>query len=158
MRYAMWLIYALFLLFVLFALWVRLAPLDPAAWHVDPDAVTKSWKPNQYLLSRAPSADGPPVADPRAPEEVARAIEQVALSRPRTKRIAGSPEALWMTYVQRSMVMDYPDYISVKITPAEDRGSLVSIYSRSRYGRYDFQVNRMRVESWLQQLRASAEG
>src|SRR5215831_6552444 len=55
-------------------------------------------------------------------------------------------------YIQRSAVFRFPDVITVElIALAPDRSSL-AIYSRSRYGRSDFGVNRRRVLRWLSRL------
>ena len=68
--------------------------------------------------------------------------------------------ALGLTYVriaptdpavQRSRVIGFPDAISVSARP-DGKGSRLSIWSRSRYGQYDFGVNRARVERWLAAL------
>jgi uncharacterized protein (DUF1499 family) len=55
-------------------------------------------------------------------------------------------------YIQRSALFRFPDVITVElVTLAPDRSSL-AIYSRSRYGRSDFGVNRRRVLRWLSRL------
>jgi uncharacterized protein (DUF1499 family) len=74
--------------------------------------------------------------------------------------VAGDPDSLMITYVQRSRVFGFPDYITVKAVATEStgEGSTVGsgagliIWSRARYGRSDFGVNRARVEAWLAAL------
>jgi uncharacterized protein (DUF1499 family) len=60
-----------------------------------------------------------------------------------------------ITYVQRSRIIGFPDYITVKAVPMEtglpEAGAGLIVYSRSRYGYGDFGVNRARVEAWLMQ-------
>ena len=53
--------------------------------------------------------------------------------------------------MQRSRFIGFPDYVTVKAVALE-RGAALIVYSRSRYGRSDFGVNRTRVEAWLAAL------
>ena len=65
--------------------------------------------------------------------------------------MAGSLDDLWITYVQRSMVFGFPDYISVRAVEVED-GSALIIWSRSRYGHSDLGANKRRIDGWLKQI------
>jgi uncharacterized protein (DUF1499 family) len=84
--------------------------------------------------------------------DLAAAFDRIALSAPRTTRLAGSPGDLWTTYVQRSRLWRFPDYISVRAIDLGDGMSALAIYSRSRYGASDLGVNRARVEEWMARL------
>lgn len=134
--------------------YVRVAPSDPAQWHVDPQLAPDEAQPNAWRVG--PTADAgvdavsPVYAVPAG--ELARALDEVALSEPRTERLAGRPEDLWTTYVQRSEWMRFPDYISVRALDLEGDRSTLSIFSRARFGREDMGVNRARVERWLDAL------
>ena len=135
------------------AVWARIAPEDPAAWHVDPLTVARATSPNTALRApegaAASAADGPaPVWEGRTPEEVMAAFAAVAAEAPRTELNAGDPAVLHATWRQRSLLMGYPDYVSVKALPAEG-GATLAVYSRSRFGRSDLGVNAARVEDWL---------
>ncbi len=78
------------------------------------------------------------------------AFDAVALSEPRTTRLAGAPAEGWTTYVQRSGLFGFPDYISVRVIEAEGGdGAMLAIYSRSRYGHSDLGVNAKRIRRWL---------
>jgi uncharacterized protein (DUF1499 family) len=120
------------------AAWVRLAPLDPAVWHVDP-AVAEERRGVRASPSRV---------YPGTVAEVAGRIAAAALAEPRTRLLAGDEADGWMTFVQRSRIIGYPDVISVRVT-AVAGGTAVTILSRSRFGGYDWGVNRARVERWL---------
>ena len=137
------------LLIVGAALYVRTTAMDPRVWHVDPDLGERTGRPNDILVAVDGDRPSPVIAAP--PAEVAKRLDGIALSDPKTERIAGSPEEGWVTYVQRSDLMGYPDAISVKVSPTEG-GSRVSIWSRSRFGYRDFGVNRARVDRWLAEL------
>jgi len=52
-------------------------------------------------------------------------------------------------YIQHSPVFRFPDIVTVEFVPYGSDRSSIAIYSRSRYGEYDFAKNRKRVERWL---------
>ncbi len=127
-----------------FALYVRLAPSDPARWHVDP------------LAAADPGAGGVKVVPPEAPvfaaspEAVMEALDAVAMATPRVTRLAGNVAERHVTYVARSRLWGFPDYVTVQVLPeAETGGATVAILSRLRFGGSDMGVNRARVEAWL---------
>jgi uncharacterized protein (DUF1499 family) len=131
------------------AIYMRSVGMDPAVWHADPELGERTGKPNDVLV--AEGGDLPPLRLDGVPGEVAARLDAVALAEPGTQRLAGTPEEGWMTYVQRSRLMGYPDAISVRVSPDGD-GSRVSIWSRSRFGQSDLGVNRARVERWIAAL------
>lgn len=147
-----WGLVALAALLAGFAAYVRLAGDDPARWHVDPITAAPTGNPNSWRVG--PEGEGQPVDAP-APVfaleagDLAAALDRVALGDVRTKRLAGAPEDLWVTYVQRSRLMGYPDYVSVRVVPLGPGRATLAIYSRARYGQSDLGVNRARVEKWL---------
>ena len=129
--------------------WVRLAPTDPADWHVDPAGGAAG--PGRYLV--AEGGDRAALRLDLPPEEVAAALDRIALGTPRTRRIAGEPG--FATYETRSRGFGFPDYTSVRVAP-DGAGSVVTLYARLRYGREDMGVNRARAEDWLARLEAGA--
>jgi len=128
---------------------IRLAPSDPAIWHVDPALVAVPETPNHWLLR----ADGnaPPLLLPLPPDQAAARLEAIALATPRTRRLAG--QGVHVTYITRSPFWGFPDYTSVRIT-ATPTGSAVVMFARARFGTSDMGVNRRRVEDWIAQLRS----
>ena len=129
---------------------------DPAVWHVDPLTAEKPSTPNSYRV--APPNLTEELVDRVAPVYLAnptlmaKAFDDFARSRPKTSRIAGSPEEGWMTYVQKSEKLNMPDYISVKFIDLTGGRSTVAVFSRSRFGHGDLGVNEARVTSWLSVL------
>jgi uncharacterized protein (DUF1499 family) len=114
--------------------------------------VTRATSPNTALVAPEGAASETDRAAPvwdASPEEVMAAFDAVALSQPRTERIAGSVEGLHATYRQRSAIMGFPDFVSVRALPAEG-GATLAIYSRSRFGESDLGVNAARVDAWLE--------
>ena len=123
------------------AAYVRLAPDVVARWH--------------QPLAGMPTAAGivtepggaralVPMADGRA--GLARFAE-VAKARPRVTLLAGSVEEGRMTWVVRSVVWGFPDYVTAEAAPAGLR-----VWSRLRFGQSDLGVNRARLEDWLARL------
>lgn len=134
------------------AVWARVAPEDPAAWHVDPMAVSRPASPNTALVAPAGAAARVDRVAPvfeAPPERLMQVVAEVAATRPRSALIAGSVEDLHATWRERTAIMGWPDYVSVRAIPAEGGGSTLAIYSRSRFGESDFGVNAARVSSWL---------
>lgn len=129
--------------------YIRLSPMDPGVWHVDPAVAERTGKPNDFLV--AEGGDRPAIAVGDSPVDILTRLDAVALAEAGVTRLAGSPEAGRVTYVQRTRLMGYPDAISVSATP-EGEGALLQVYSRSRYGQSDLGVNRARVERWLDAL------
>lgn len=132
--------------------WIRLAPSHTEDWHVDPLAVPARDAANSWLV--APEGDADMVARTYAApaRELAGGLDAAALAEPGTARLAGRPEDLWTTYIQRSRWLGFPDYISARSVPLDEGRSTLAIFSRSRFGSHDLGVNRRRVERWLATL------
>ena len=141
----------LLLLVVAGLAWVRLAPSDPERWHTDPAGAAPG--PGRYVVGPPPSDAASPVL-PLPPAEALQAVDRIALSEPRTRRLAGSPEAGRITYVTRSRLFGFPDYTTVAARPAAGGAELL-IHARLRFGYDDLGVNRARVSRWLAALGAS---
>ncbi len=134
--------------------WIRLAPSDPARWHVDPLAVaTPVVEGHALLRPEGGDAAAPVYALP--PEDLLAAFDRVARAEPRVQVLAGSVASGRITYVVRSRLMGFPDYLTVGALPAQGGGATLAIFSRQRFGRKDMGVNRARVEAWLAALAAA---
>lgn len=115
--------------------YVRLAPSDPARWHVKPQAAA----PKDF--------EGGALRKVSGGVETLQKIDEIARAEPRTEVLAGSAGEGMITYVSRSKLWGFPDYITVW----QDEGE-VFLYSRLRFGRSDMGVNRARLERWIGQL------
>ena len=123
-----------------FALWVRLAPSDPARWHVSAgDAGNRDFA----------GAVIRPVA--AGPGDMAR-LDRIIRVTPRTTLLAGSPEEGMVTYITRSRIWGFPDYTTI-----EARNGAITIHGRLRFGSSDMGVNRARITGWAEAL-ASGQG
>lgn len=134
------------LIVVLALAYIRLAPLDPQRWHVDPLTVTPPSSPNFYLQPLDESIYS------EEPVELLRQLDALVMAEAGTRVLAGSPEEGWITYVQRTRIMGYPDLISVRAVQGED-GTKLALFSRSRFGYSDVGVNEARIRRWLEGLR-----
>jgi uncharacterized protein (DUF1499 family) len=75
---------------------------------------------------------------------------------PRAIAVASDPEQRRYSVVQHSLVFGFPDIVTFEFVPLGPDRSSIAVYSRARYGRSDFGVNRRRVLTWLGQLQAIA--
>lgn len=116
--------------------YVRLAPSDPARWHVDPLTTSDPSTPNFARVDRV-------VAMP--PEAVAEAIATRARAED-ARLLAGDAE--FGTWIARSALMRYPDYVTIRLLPEGD-GTRIVAFSRARFGVGDHGVNRARLRRWL---------
>jgi len=128
--------------------YIRLAPDDVALVHVRPPSGAT---PESPVVGQGSALF---VADFTAePEQIWQRVQQVVLSTPRTKYLAGSVKEGMITFVTRSMVFGFPDYTTITVTQTE-QGSRVTLFGRLRYGRSDFGVNTKRLRGWIDALKA----
>ena len=109
---------------VAFAGYVRLAPSHSEHWHVDP--IDSSARVGAGILAEMPTD----LAD----------LDAAVMLSPRVRVLAGSVQDGHITYVARSRVWGFPDYISAKQV-----GPNVALYSRQRFGSSDQGVNAGRL-------------
>jgi hypothetical protein len=122
------------------AAYVRLAPLDPTRWHqaVAQDSLAGEVVAQEGSASLRLVGDGPALL---------AELDALALSTPRTFRLAGSVTEGRITWVTRSALWGFPDY-----TTAELRPDGVQVHARLRFGRSDMGVNAARLRDWLARL------
>ena len=117
--------------------YIRLAPSDPARWHVAPEGAPDADEQGGVLRAVETGPDG------------LERLDAVARAAPRTQVLAGSVADGMVTYVTRTRLVGFPDY-----TTAQQDGDTLRVYGRLRFGRSDFGVNRERVETWLRKAEA----
>jgi len=134
-------------------LMVRSAGHDPDLWHIDPADAVRSGKPNEALAAPLGATRVEPdlvlPLTPRPTGELLATLDAVARAEPRVEMVAGGIATGHVTYVQRSAIIGFPDYISVSSIETPTGNGLV-LWSRSRYGYSDLGVNRARLERWLE--------
>jgi uncharacterized protein (DUF1499 family) len=132
----------------------RLAPDDPTVWQAA--------LPTDTPLAQGPCADSverlTPLSGGKAaclldgpPAEVLARLDAVALTEPRTRRMAGSPEEGLITWETRSLVFGFPDFTTAQAVSQGDKTRL-DIVARQRFGRGDMGVNAARLKEWLSRL------
>lgn len=129
---------------------VRMAPSDPAVWHVDPLTAQPPVEKGSYIV-RPSGGNAVSRKYPGTPKEVLEQLDAIALSTPRTRRLAGSVAEGRITYITRSKAFGFPDYTTVTAF-GEKKGTAIAVFAQMRFGRDDFGVNQARVEDWLTQL------
>ncbi|MEM8578274.1 MAG: DUF1499 domain-containing protein [Pseudomonadota bacterium] len=117
--------------------YIRLAPSDPANWHVPVEA-----------QSDRDFAGGALRVVPAGEQTLAK-IDAAARALDRTRVLAGSVQQGRITYITRSLIFGFPDYTTV-----EQSDGQVRMLARLRFGRSDLGVNARRLE----QLVAAAKG
>jgi hypothetical protein len=83
--------------------------------------------------------------------------KEVISGEKRVETVAADPENRRFVYIQRSPTFRFPDIITVEFVQLGSDRSSIAIFSRSRYGRYDFAKNRKRVVRWLAVLEKMAQ-
>ena len=121
-------------------LYIRLAPSDPARWHVDPLTAPDPGRPHFARLDLMIDI---------APETAAIRLRARAEAEGGTRLAGDDAHATWLL---RTRLMGYPDYVSILLIPA-DRGTRVVALSRSRFGRSDWGVNAARLARWFRAWR-----
>ena len=112
--------------------YIRLAPSNPARWHVAPVAEVDQDLPSGVLRVVETGPDG------------LQRLDLIARATPRTSVLAGSVDEGMITYVTRTKWIGFPDYTTV-----QQDGDTQRIHGRLRFGRRDFGVNKARVDGWL---------
>lgn len=135
MNWLIGLVVVLALLVVPFGLYVRLAPSDPEIWHSMPEAITE-----RDMAGGAMRVVG-------AGENGMTQLDEIIRAEPRTSVLAGSVEEGKITYIARSRLWGFPDYITMR-----QRDKQIELYSRLRFGQSDMGVNAERLDRWLTQF------
>lgn len=136
--------------------WIRLAPSDPARWHVSPAP------PEGRGGILVPPGTDPVIAGKgaaraaltvfgEAPETVLARLDAIAMDTPRTTRLSGRPEEGRITWITRSAFFGFPDYTTAEAR-ADGPATELVLYARLRFGRDDFGVNTARLRDWIARL------
>jgi uncharacterized protein (DUF1499 family) len=129
----------------------RLRPGEAVAFDAPPPAA-----PNAFLACPpgrcgADAAESP-VFD-MAWEQLRERWRELIALQPRVELVSADPGRRRLVYVQRSALLRFPDVVTVEFVGLGAGRSSLFLYSRSRYGRVDFGINRGRVTGWLSLLR-----
>ena len=116
--------------------------------------------PNHCLAApEAWALKGARVASPvlAYPVEILRdAVLALATKEARTKLLRLEERGSQAEFQQRSRLFRFPDLITVEFVALPEGCSALAVYSRARYGVFDFGVNKRRVRRWLAALESGA--
>ena len=124
--------------------YIRLAPSDPARWHIalHPRPADIAAPSPQVVVLPGGAYIDLPVAD-----GLLARLDTIIMATPRTVRLAGSVGEGRMTWITRSTLWGFPDYITAEVGPQG-----LTIYSRLRFGGGDMGVNAARLAGWIAAL------
>ncbi len=131
--------------FVVIALLIlRFLPVDVEAFHVDP-AEPDPQRSEVRLIGR----EAPRYA--ATASEVLEAFVAIATADPGVRLVEGSIDEGMITFVARSKVLGFRDFITVKAVD-EAEGAKLAVLARPRINGYDWGVNAARLDRWLQEM------
>ncbi|HVB15272.1 MAG TPA: DUF1499 domain-containing protein [Stellaceae bacterium] len=87
-----------------------------------------------------------------------RLFARLIAAEPRIVTLLAEPQARRIVVIQRSAVFRFPDVVTAEFVALGPGRSGIALYSRARYGRADFGVNRRRVTAWLARLQRLVGG
>ena len=123
--------------------WIRLAPSDPAVWHVDPKVTADQDLAGGVRRRIAGGPDG---------TFVPSWTRTILATTPRTEVLAGSAGGRDGDLCDAVAMDGFPDYTTVM-----KNDDVLELFARLRFGQSDMGVNKARVESWLDRLEAERD-
>jgi Protein of unknown function (DUF1499) len=132
----------------------------PVPVPMDMTRIERPSTPNTFLAGPAGMKPDPDVVTTEHAMPAPRLFKiarDLFATQPRTYVAAEFRDRLQAHYVARSALLNFPDLVTVQVSPAgADRSTLI-VWSRSVYGRSDFGVNRDRTAAWLAALQQTKE-
>lgn len=142
------LLICLLICFLLFT-YIRFSKVDQSIWHLDPDSITYINANNSFLLNHKNKGAETFNIGIKA---LFNNLNDIVLN-DNCEKVFGDINLGLITYVCRSKVFGFPDYISISVKKLDVNKSSMSVFSRSRFGRYDFGKNKQRIQNWLTELK-----
>lgn len=90
---------------------------------------------------------------PVSQKALSEVLQRIMAMEPRTELIYQAPGMGTFTYIQRSFLFRFPDYLYIQIYEVTENISTIAIYRRSKYGFFDFNVNKNRSLRLINRLR-----
>ncbi len=139
----LWVVVVLGVLILGAGAYVRLAPSDPAVWHVAVGTEAAA----DCTVQPAPDSARLACVVAESPAAVLARLDTVALATPRTVRLAGNAEAGRITWITRTRLWGFPDYTTAEAR-VDGAGTRLEVYARQRIGSNDWGVNAARLAEW----------
>jgi uncharacterized protein (DUF1499 family) len=121
---------------------------------IDFDTLKVGIAPNYYLMlprhikAHARSDAYSPIFTV-AVSDLVRLFLKAIRYEPKVTLLSFDKDKLQFDFIQRSLIIGFPDDITVRFYGYENQKSTLALYSRSRYGFYDMGVNKRRVQRWV---------
>ncbi len=131
---------------VIWVLWSRFSSGDPDRWHVDPADADEPGRSGWRMIGReAPRFSGDPAT-------ILNVLTEIALADPLVRLLDGDNAEGMITFVVRSKVFGFRDYVTVKAV-AEGPVTKLNVISRARASTgTEMGRNRERLDRWLAEL------
>ena len=126
----------------------RFRPVSGPDINIDIFSADHGTKPNYYTNSQSEGQFR--VSAIRLEAAIGTVIANASGIKELSKNTEGEFRA---TYVDRSFLFGFPDFLSIKIEQLTPENAVITIFSQSKYGYSDFGVNRKRVKMLLAGLR-----
>tara|TARA_B100000767_G_scaffold430_1_gene380 strand:+ start:2033 stop:2479 length:447 start_codon:yes stop_codon:yes gene_type:complete len=139
------------LICLLLVAYIKLSKVEQSIWHLDPDSITNVNINNSFLLNYANKGTKTFNLEVNALFNILNNI----IINDNCEKVFGDINLGLITYVCRSKVFGFPDYVSINFKNLGINKSSLSIFSRSRFGRNDFGKNKQRIQEWLTELKKS---
>ena len=144
---------AVFMIIIIVLCYIRFSKPNESNWHVDPELVSQNDLRNSFLNNSKRSNFfyyAVPV------KELYLKLHEISEA-DKCQRVFGNIDEGLITFVCRSRFLGFPDYVSISLKEHETRKSSLSVFSRSRFGVYDFGKNKKRMKKWLRQLESNIQ-
>ena len=117
----------------------------------------RTGKPNDYLVApegATTGTAGPDCAHARRGNRAICCSSSTRSLSPSGARaiIAGSVDEGWITYVQRTMLLGFPDYISVKAIPVEGGACADHLVTLALWTQRFWREQENAIDAWLAQI------
>lgn len=142
-----------FLIIIIVLCYIRFAKPNDSNWHIDPELVAQNDLRNSFL-NNSKSGNFSYYAVPI--KDLYLKLYEIAEA-DKCQRVFGNIDEGLITFVCRSRFWGFPDYISISFKEHETGKSSLSVFSRSRFGVYDFGKNKKRMKKWLKQLKSNIQ-
>ncbi len=128
----------------------RFIPVDTEPFHEDPAEPKKKRSEVRLIGREAPRF-------PANADTVLLELTRIATSDWSVGIVEGGVEEGMITFVARSRVFGFRDFITVKAVD-EPGGAKLSVFARPRFDVYDWGVNAKRLDRWLSELEQALGG
>ena len=133
--------------------YIRFSKPNKSLWHIDPESISRNDLRNSYLSNSKNNNNHQYLL---STNRLYLLLNEIMLE-DNCKKVFGNIEENLITYVCRSKVFGFPDYISLSFYSLDEERTSLAIFSRSRFGVYDFGKNKNRIVRWVGKLNSAIQ-